>query len=167
LSVVARLIAAHQFLGMKRQVFFVSMGGFDLHDSLVSRQPGLRSQLDFAMDAFHQSTEELGVADKVTTFTTSDFGRTLAFNGDGSDHGWGAHRLILGGAVNGGRYYGSAPEISLRSTDQVGQGRLIPTTSVDQYSAAMAKWFGVSASEMPSVVPGIGRFANSGLSLML
>jgi uncharacterized protein (DUF1501 family) len=167
LSVVAKLIAARQPLGTKRQVFFVSMGGFDLHDSLIGKQPGLMAQLDFAMDAFYQSTIELGVADKVTTFTASDFGRTLASNGDGSDHGWGSHHLMMGGAVNGGRYFGTAPEISIKSTDQVGQGRLLPTTSVDQYSATLAKWFGVQTSELASVAPNIGRFASSDLGFLV
>jgi uncharacterized protein (DUF1501 family) len=166
LAIVAKLIAARQPLGAKRQVFMVSMGGFDLHDSLVSKQGGLMAQLDFAMDAFYKATIEMGVADKVTTFTASDFGRTLASNGDGSDHGWGSHHFILGGAVNGGRHYGTAPEISLKSTDQVGQGRLLPTTSVDQYSTTLAKWFGVAPSELASVAPNIGRFASSDLGFM-
>jgi uncharacterized protein (DUF1501 family) len=166
LAIVAKLIAARQPLGAKRQVFMVSMGGFDLHDSLIGKQGGLMAQLDFAMDAFYKATIEMGVADKVTTFTASDFGRTLASNGDGSDHGWGSHHFILGGAVNGGRHYGTAPEISLRSADQVGQGRLLPTTSVDQYSTTLAKWFGVAPSELASVAPNIGRFGSSDLGFM-
>ena len=166
LQVVARLIAAHQPLGAKRQVFMVSMGGFDLHDNLIGKQGGLLGQLDFAMDAFYRATIELGLSDKVTTFTASDFGRTLQSNGDGSDHGWGAHHFILGGAVNGGRYYGVAPQISVSSNDQVGQGRLLPTVSVDQYAATLASWFGVSASELPSVAPNIGRFSSSNLGFM-
>jgi uncharacterized protein (DUF1501 family) len=166
LRVVARLIAARQPLGARRQVFMVSMGGFDLHDGLIGNQGRLMGQLDFAMDAFYRATVELGIADKVTTFTASDFGRTLQSNGDGSDHGWGAHHFVLGGAVNGGRYYGVAPQISVTSPDQVGQGRLLPTISVDQYAATMASWFGVSASELPSVSPNIGRFASSNLGFM-
>ncbi len=166
LQVVARLIAARQPLGAKRQVFMVSMGGFDLHDNLIGKQGGLLGQLDFAMDAFYRATIELGLSDKVTTFTASDFGRTLQSNGDGSDHGWGAHHFILGGAVNGGRYYGVAPQISVSSNDQVGQGRLLPTVSVDQYAATLASWFGVSASELPSVAPNIGRFSSSNLGFM-
>jgi uncharacterized protein (DUF1501 family) len=166
LAVVARIIAARQPLGTKRQVFFVSLGGFDLHDNLMSKQPALMTQLDFAMDAFYQATVELGVENSVTTFTASDFGRTFSSNGDGSDHGWGSHHLIMGGAVNGGRHYGIAPEISVRSPDQVGQGRLLPSTSVDQYSATLAKWFGVAPSEMASVAPNIGRFASNDLGFM-
>jgi uncharacterized protein (DUF1501 family) len=153
-------------MGARRQVFMVSMGGFDLHDNLIRNQGGLMGQLDFAMDAFYRATVELGVADKVTTFTASDFGRTLQSNGDGSDHGWGSHHFVMGGAVNGGRYYGVAPQISVRSTDQVGQGRLLPTVSVDQYAATLASWFGVSTSELPSVSPNIGRFSSSNLGFM-
>lgn len=166
LRVVARLIAARQPLGAKRQVFMVSMGGFDLHDALITNQSRLMGQLDFAMDAFYRATVELGVANNVTTFTASDFGRTLQSNGDGSDHGWGSHHFIMGGAVNGGRFYGVAPQISVRSTDQVGQGRLLPTVSVDQMSATLASWFGVSASELPSIAPNIGRFSASNLGFM-
>lgn len=167
LQVVARLIAARQPLGAKRQVFMVSMGGYDTHDALIINHANLMAQLDFAIDAFYKATVELGVADKVTTFTASDFGRTLQSNGDGSDHGWGSHQFILGGAVKGGRYYGVAPEISVRSNDQVGQGRLLPTIAVDQYAATLASWFGVSTSELPSVAPNIGRFAGSNLGFMI
>ncbi|HNW17317.1 MAG TPA: DUF1501 domain-containing protein [Sphingorhabdus lacus] len=166
LQVVARLIAARQPLGARRQVFMVSMGGFDLHDNLISNQANLMGQLDFAMDAFYRATVELGVADKVTTFTASDFGRTLQSNGDGSDHGWGSHHFIMGGAVNGGRFYGVAPQISVTSPDQVGQGRLLPSISVDQYASTLATWFGVSANELPSVSPNIGRFSTSNLGFM-
>ena len=166
LAIIAKLIGARQALGAKRQVFLVSMGGFDLHDSLPGKQPGLMSQVDFAMDAFYRATIELGVSDKVTTFTASDFGRTLASNGDGSDHGWGGHHLILGGAVNGGRFYGTAPNISVTSNDQVGQGRLLPSTSVDQYSATLARWFGVDPTELANIAPNIGRFASSDLGFL-
>ena len=166
LQVVARLIAARQPLGSKRQVFMVSMGGYDTHDNLIINHANLMSQLDFAMDAFYKATVELGVQDNVTTFTASDFGRTLQSNGDGSDHGWGSHHFIMGGAVKGGRYYGVAPQISVTSPDQVGQGRLLPTIAVDQYAATLATWFGVAPSELPSVAPNIGRFAGSNLGFM-
>jgi uncharacterized protein (DUF1501 family) len=163
LQSVARLIAARDSLGVRRQVFMVSLSGFDTHDNLLQTHATLMDKLDFALDAFYKATEELGVADKVTTFTASDFGRTLQSNGDGSDHGWGSHHFIMGGAVNGGRYYGVAPQISLTSTDQVGRGRLLPTVSVDQYSATLASWFGVSTSELSSIAPKIGNFtANLG-----
>jgi uncharacterized protein (DUF1501 family) len=166
LRVVALLIAARSRLAVTRQVFLVSLGGFDNHDGLIGTHDGLLGQVDFAIDAFYRATVELGVADNVTTFTASDFGRTLQSNGDGSDHGWGAHHFIVGGSVRGGRFYGRAPQVSLTSNDQVGQGRLLPTTSVDEYSATLAQWFGVSASELPSVAPNIGRFASPDLGFM-
>jgi uncharacterized protein (DUF1501 family) len=166
LAIVAKLIAGRQPLGAKRQVFMVSMGGLDHHDSLVSKHGPAMEQLDFAMDAFYRATIEMGIADKVTTFTASDFGRTLASNGDGSDHGWGSHHFILGGAVNGGKYFGTAPQISVNSDDQVNQGRLLPSTSVDQYAATLANWFGVAPSELASIAPNIGRFGNANLGFM-
>lgn len=166
LNLVARLIAARRALGVKRQVFMVAMGGFDTHDGLPGEHPALLGQLDSALDSFFRATAEIGVADKVTTFTASDFGRTLTSNGDGSDHGWGSHHLILGGAVNGGRFYGTAPHVSIETADQVDQGRLLPSTSVDEYSATLAKWFGVSPSEMPSVSPNIGNFASPDLGFL-
>ena len=118
------------------------------------------------MDAFYRATLELGVSDKVTTFTASDFGRTLASNGDGTDHGWGGHHFIMGDAVNGGRFYGTAPHVSLETDDQVGRGRLLPSTSVDEYSSTLAMWLGVAPSELPSVSPNIGNFANPDLGFM-
>ena len=164
LKMVARLIASRNALGSKRQVFLVSMGGFDLHDNLIAQQPGLLQRVSAAMTAFYNATVELGVADKVTAFTASDFGRTLSSNGDGSDHGWGGHHFVVGGAVKGKAFYGSAPPVSITNTaapeDQwhVGQGRLLPSTSVDQYAATLAKWFGVADSELPGVLPNINHF---------
>lgn len=166
LRTVAGMIAARRSLGVTRQVFMVSMGGYDNHDGLIGRHDGLLAQLDFALDAFYRATVELGVADRVTTFTASDFGRTLSSNGDGSDHGWGGHHFVLGASVAGGRFYGRAPHVSVDTPDQVGRGRLLPTTSVDEYSATLAKWLGVSPSELPSIAPNIGRFANSDLGFM-
>ena len=163
LKVVARLIAARQELGVKRQVFMVSLAGFDTHDNQLATHAQLMGRLDFALDAFYRETVDLGVANKVTTFTASDFGRTLKSNGDGTDHGWGSHHMIIGGAVNGGRYFGVAPQISVNSNDQVGSGRLLPGISVDQYSATLASWFGVSTSELSSIAPKIDNFtANLG-----
>lgn len=160
------MIAARRSLGVTRQVFMVSMGGYDNHDGLIGRHEGLLAQLDFALDAFYRATLELGVADQVTTFTASDFGRTLSSNGDGSDHGWGGHHLILGGSVNGGRFFGRAPHVSVDTPDQVGRGRLLPTTSVDEYSATLASWLGVSLSDLPSIAPNIGRFATSDIGFL-
>jgi uncharacterized protein (DUF1501 family) len=165
LQMVARMIAARQALGAKRQVFFVSLGGFDHHDNLTDLHPGLIAQVSDAMGAFYNATVELGVANAVTSFTASDFGRTLSSNGDGSDHGWGSHHVVMGGAVQGGKFWGQAPEISLQSTDQVGQGRLLPTTSVDQLGVALAKWFGVSDSDVPLVFASARNFDLNRLSL--
>lgn len=166
LRVVARVIAARATMGVRRQVFMVSLGGFDTHDAQVVNHTRLMGQLDFALDAFYRATVEMGVADKVTTFTASDFGRTLASNGDGSDHGWGAHHLVMGGGVGGGRFYGTAPQIALNTPDQVGSGRLLPTVSVDQHMATMGKWFGVAPAEMAGIAPNIGRFASPDLGFL-
>ena len=168
LKTVARLIAARSALGAKRQVFMVSIGGFDLHDNLIAQHPGLLGKVSDAMTAFYNATVELGVANKVTAFTASDFGRTLASNGDGADHGWGSHHLMVGGAVKGKAFYGTAPPVSVGSTtapeDQwhVGQGRLLPSTSVDQYAGTLAKWFGVADSEMAGILPNLSRFGGAG-----
>jgi uncharacterized protein (DUF1501 family) len=108
----------------------------------------------------------MGVADQVTTFTGSDFGRTLTSNGDGSDHGWGSHHFIMGGAVKGQRYYGTFPIMGINNNDEVGSGRLLPTTSVDQFAATLAKWFGVADSDMSLVLPNIGNFSNANLGFM-
>ena len=164
LKVVARVIGARSALGTRRQVFLVSIGGFDLHDNLISQHPGVLGRVSSAMTAFYNATVELGVASKVTAFTASDFGRTLASNGDGSDHGWGSHHLMVGGAVKGKAFYGTAPPVSVGSTvaanDQwhVGPGRLLPSTSVDQYAATLAKWFGVADSELTGILPNLSRF---------
>ena len=165
-EIVARLIAARNALGTKRQVFFVSMGGFDNHDGLMTQHPKLMATFNSAITSFYNATVELGVANKVTTFTASDFGRTLAYNGDGSDHGWGSHYFIIGGAVKGGQFYGTAPHISLETDDQVGQGRLLPSTAVDQMASTLGRWFGLSGSEITSVLPNIGNFSTANLGFM-
>ncbi len=166
LQMVAKLIAARNALGVKRQVYFVSLGGFDLHDFLPDQHPGLLTNVADAMASFYNATVELGVSNNVTAFTASDFGRTLASNGDGADHGWGSHHFLLGGAVNGGRFFGSAPAIAVNGPDDVGQGRLLPSTSVDQFAATLANWFGVSASEMSLVVPNIGNYSNRNMGFV-
>jgi uncharacterized protein (DUF1501 family) len=168
LKMVARLIRGRSTLGTKRQVFFVSMGGFDLHDNLIANQPGLMKQLSDAMAAFHRQMVAQGMADKVTAFTASDFGRTLASNGDGSDHGWGGHHFIVGGAVKGKQIYGTPQVVSINNDSKlagyeghVGQGRLIPTTSVDQYGATLASWFGVPAGNLESILPNLKNFGGN------
>lgn len=163
LQMVARLIAGRTSLGVARQVFFVSLGGFDHHDNLPTLHPALLTQLGNALAAFHDATVELGVANQVTTFTASDFGRTLTSNGDGSDHGWGSHHFVMGGAVQGGRCWGQAPVTAINGPDDVGQGRLLPTSSVDQLAATLASWMGVSASELPRLLPQIANYGSRDL----
>lgn len=165
LQMVARLIAARNSLSVKRQVFFVSLGGFDNHDGLASQHPGLLKKVADAMSSFFLATKELGVADAVTTFTASDFGRTLSVNDDGSDHGWGSHHFVLGGAVAGKAFHGKLPAIAVNGPDDVGQGRLLPTTSVDQLGVSLARWFGVANSDLKTVLPNSGNFDLNALNL--
>ena len=160
MNIIAKLIAASRAMEVKRQVFFASLGSFDLHDNLMANHSGLLQKLNDAMYSFYKATEQLGIADKVTTFTASDFGRTLTSNGDGSDHGWGSHHLVMGGAVDGKKYWGTAPTLSEDADNTVGQGRLLPSTSVDEFAAALARWMGVAESDLSVVLPNIERFSN-------
>jgi uncharacterized protein (DUF1501 family) len=157
LKLVARMISNASAIGAKRQVFFVSLGGFDNHDGLNDIHPGLMSTVAAAMSAFYNATVELGVANQVTAFTASDFGRTATGN-DGSDHGWGSMHFMLGGAVNGGRFYGTAPAVANNGPDDVGQGRLLPSTSVDQYAATLGSWFGISNTDLLTVLPNLSNW---------
>ncbi len=166
LKMVARLIAAGRGMGIKRQVFMVSLGGFDTHDNLKERHPALLRQVGDAMAGFQRSIDSMGMGAGVTTFTASEFGRTLSSNGDGSDHGWGAHHFVLGGAVKGGAYYGNAPQIALGGPEDTGQGRLLPTTSVDQFAATLGRWFGVSDTELALVAPNIANFSTRNLGFL-
>jgi uncharacterized protein (DUF1501 family) len=166
LKIVARLIGARNALSTRRQVFFVSLGGFDNHNLLMQDHPNLMARVNEAMSAFYTATVELGVADKVTTFTASDFGRTLSSNADGSDHGWGSHHFVMGGAVIGGRFYGTAPHVSIQTNDQVGQGRLLPSTSVDEFAATLARWFGCAVNELPGILPNVANFSNTNLGFV-
>jgi uncharacterized protein (DUF1501 family) len=165
LRIVARLISVSQQLGAKRQVFFVSLGGFDTHDSVLTTHPVLLARLGAALRAFHDATVELGVVNQVTSFTASDFGRTLTSNANGSDHGWGSHHFVMGGAVRGRAIYGAPPAIADNGPDDVGQGRLLPTTSVDQYGATLASWFGVDAGNLPTVLPNLANYNPSSWNL--
>jgi uncharacterized protein (DUF1501 family) len=152
LQMVARMIGARTALGLQRQVFFVMLGGFDTHDNLSNRHPALLAQVAEALKSFGAATNEMGVADRVTTFTASDFGRTLTSNGDGSDHGWGSHHLVMGGAVQGGRFYGELPDAGLLGPQDISQGRLLPTMAVDQLAGALAGWMGVSATDQRTLI---------------
>lgn len=157
LKLVARMIAAAPTLGTKRQIFFVSMGGFDHHDGMLSDHPMQMTKVADALAAFYAATVELNVAPQVTSFTASDFGRTLTANANGSDHGWGSTHFVLGGAVQGQRFYGTAPIVADNGPDDVGQGRLLPTTSVEQVAATLGKWLGVSDSELLSLLPNLSN----------
>ena len=159
LAMVARMISARTALTAKRQVFFVSLGGFDTHDGILTEHPALMATVGQALAAFQAATVELGVANSVTAFTASDFGRTLTTDGDGSDHGWGSMHFVLGGAVKGKAFYGAAPVIANNGPDDVGQGRLLPTMAVDQFAATLANWFGVSSTDAVSVLPNIGNYS--------
>ncbi len=163
LTQIARLIEARAQTGARRQVFFASLGGFDTHANEIATLDTLLGQLAPAMKSFYDATVQLGVADAVTTFTLSDFGRTLQpASGGGTDHAWGNHHFILGGAVRGGDLYGRYPTLALGGPDDAErEGRWIPTTSVDQYGAALARWFGVPEAELGGVFPNLSRFGAS------
>ena len=161
LKLVARMIAAAPALGTKRQVFFVSLGGFDNHDAMLTDHPILMSKLGDALSAFYAATVELSVADKVTSFTASDFGRTLSGNANGSDHGWGSMHFVMGDAVRGKRFYGTAPVVANGGPDDVGQGRLLPTTSVEQLAATLGAWLGISDSELLAMLPTLANYNSS------
>jgi uncharacterized protein (DUF1501 family) len=176
LKIVAKLIAARNKLGLKRQVFFVSLGGFDHHDFLIKRHEPLLKAVSDGMTAFYAATSHMAVQDQVTTFTASDFGRTLASNGDGSDHGWGSYHMVMGGAVKGRRWYGQLPIMSLaKADDPVGGGRLVPNISVDQYGATMGRWLGLSTTQLmgtagqnyqDGIFPNLHRFPTSDVGFM-
>jgi uncharacterized protein (DUF1501 family) len=165
LKMVARIASVAKALGAKRQVFFVALGGFDTHDTLATDHPTLLTEVGGALAAFYNATVELGLASNVTTFSASEFGRTLTVNNDGSDHGWGSMHFVLGGAVNGRRYYGTPPVVADNGPDDVGQGRLLPTTAVDQYAATLGKWFGISDGELLSVLPNLANFSSGSQNL--
>ena len=178
LKQAAALMAVRGSLGLRRQIFFCSIGGFDTHTNqgtTAGTQPDLLATLNDAMGAFYDATVELGIAAQVTTFTLSDFSRTLKPAGiggaPGSDHAWGSHHFVVGGAVAGGDFYGTFPVLALNGPNDAdsgtnARGRWIPTTAVDQYAATLALWFGVSASDLPTVVPNIGRFSPVDLGFM-
>ena len=180
LRMIARLIeaghrdAANGGFGMKRQIFFCQVGGYDTHSgqttgpgqTTVGSHANLLAELSQGMFAFERAMEQLGLSNNVTTFTGSDFGRTFPANGEGSDHGWGSHHLIMGGAVNGRRTYGRFPTLAVNGPDDTNTGRWIPTTAIDQYFATLASWFGVGSSNLSTVFPNLNRFASSNLGFV-
>jgi len=161
LNVVARIIAARGALGMGRQVFFVSLGGFDHHDFLLTQHADRLTQVNAAVDAFYAWLVQLGVQNDVTLFTASDFGRTLTSNGDGSDHGWGSHHFVLGGSALGHEIYGNFTPTTFGTSVDVGQGNTVPGIAVDQYAATFARWLGVSDTDVPLVLPNVVHFGTS------
>lgn len=165
---VARIISVRAALGLQRQIFFVSIGGFDTHSAQLPAQESLYGQMSPALNAFYQATAELGVAQQVTTFTLSDFGRTFEPDSNaGSDHAWGSHHMIVGGAVKGGNFYGTFPTLALGGPDDANdEGRWIPTTSLDQYGATLASWFGVPTADLPSIFPNLGNFSSPTLNFL-
>lgn len=164
---VANIIRLRATTGMRRQVFFCSLGGFDTHSNQSWNHWDLLRNVSEAMRAFYDATAEMGVANQVTSFTETDFGRTLEPSGSGTDHGWGGHQLIVGGAVRGGDLYGSFPTLALAGpNDATARGVLIPTTSLDQFGATFARWFGVGETDLPQIFPNLGRFASSNLGFM-
>jgi len=187
LQMVARLIEAgirasgnpNNGFGMKRQIFFCQVGGYDLHSGQtpgpgstnIGAHANLLAELSQCMYAFQRAMEQLeplypNISRSVTTFTASDFGRTFPSNGQGSDHGWGSHHLILGGAVKGQKTYGTFPTLTVNGPDDTNTGRWIPTTAIDQYFATLATWFGVDNGNLATVFPNIGRFATANLGFI-
>jgi len=184
LQMVARLIeagsraVAQGGFGMKRQIFFCQVGGYDLHTGqtnystntpdnvLAGAHSNLLAELSQSLYAFQRAMEQLGLSQKVTAFTASDFSRTFPSNGQGSDHGWGSHHIIVGGAVKGRQTYGTFPTLAVNGPDDTGTGRWIPTTAIDQYFATLATWFGVDNSNLATIFPNLGRFAASNLGFV-
>ena len=184
LQMVARLIAAGNTpiasggFGMKRQIFFCQVGGYDLHTGqtnysstspnnvLEGAHTNLLAELSQCMYAFQRAIEQLGLSKQVTAFTASDFGRTFPSNGQGSDHGWGSHHMILGGAVKGGSTYGIFPELTVNGPNDTSTGRWIPTTAIDQYFATLATWFGIDADNLATVFPNLSRFSSPNLGFV-
>ena len=166
LRMIAHLISARETLGMRRQIFFVGIGDYDTHGDQVNRYPALMRELNHALSSFYQATVELGVSEQVTTFTASDFGRTLTSNGDGTDHGWGSHQMVMGDSVMGNRIFGTMPELAIGSNDDIGEGRIIPTTSIDQYAATLARWYGLGPSQVAETFPSLANFNSADLGFM-
>jgi uncharacterized protein (DUF1501 family) len=167
LQQVAQIIQVQSNLGMNRQIFFCSLGGFDTHAGELEAHNNLYPQLSQALAAFYAATEELGMAENVTTFTESDFSRTFQpTTTDGSDHAWGSHHLVLGGAVKGGQIYGQFPTFELSGPNDADvRGRWIPTTSIDQYGATLCSWFGIPDNALATVFPNLPNFGTAKLAL--
>jgi len=160
MELIAKTIAVRDVLNVKRQTFFITIGGWDHHDEVLNSQVAMLSVVSKALSEFQTAMEELNLSDCVTTFTASDFGRTLTSNGNGSDHAWGGNVMVMGGAVKGGKIYGEYPSLALNSNDDVGGAILLPSISTDEYFAELSKWFGVANGDLSYVLPNIGNFYN-------
>ncbi|MEM1153857.1 MAG: DUF1501 domain-containing protein [Pseudomonadota bacterium] len=158
LQAVATAISARESLGVNRQIFTVGLGGFDTHSNQAKELPMLQQELDAAIVAFQASMQAMGLNEQVVLFTTSDFGRTLAINGDGTDHGWGGHHFVVGGGVQGQRIFGGLPPSTLGHSRDAGSGRLVPDVSVEQFAAPLGRWFGLDNSEIQTTFPNLGAF---------
>jgi uncharacterized protein (DUF1501 family) len=177
LQVVARVIEASGSTGVgaRRQVFFVSLGGFDSHDAQNRNQADLMARLGHAMRYFDTTLGAIGARNQVTAFTASDFGRTFTSNGDGTDHGWGAHHFVMGGAVRGGDLFGNFPALALKNTNnnnfdgspnQLDNGKLLPELAVDQFGATLGRWFGATDTQLLDVFPNLANFSTRNLGFM-
>ena len=166
LRAVAQTMAVRDQLQAPRQIYFVGLGGFDTHSAQATDLPALQQDIGDSIAAFYTATEELGIAGDVTTFTAADFGRTLTVNGDGTDHGWGSHHFVVGGAVRGGEIYGDIPVSALGHDQDAGNGRLIPTASVEHYAAPLGRWFGLGSAELEAALPGLVTFPGAPLDFI-
>ncbi|PHS18884.1 MAG: hypothetical protein COA86_06865 [Kangiella sp.] len=167
LAMIAQMIAVEKQLPQEKQIYFVGVGGWDTHDNQIVAHANALTNLTQAMSDFNDALASINKDSEVTTFTMSEFGRTLTSNGDGTDHGWGGVQMVMGGAVNGGQFYGQLPDLTLNSDDDIADGRMIPTTSMDQYVATIAKWFGLSDSELLDIFPNLVNFENRNLGFMM
>lgn len=167
LAMATKLIAANDAFQVKRQIFYVSLGPFDTHRNQPAHHAGLLAELNQGLVEFYQALTTLGLADQVTTFTTSEFGRTLTMNGtDGTDHGWTSHHFVMGGAVKGQQIIGQMPQLKIGSDDDLGEGRFIPGQSFDQYAATLSQWFGIGVDDIVRMFPNLKNFSKKNLEFL-
>lgn len=166
LSMVAKLIAIKDEFRMTRQLYYVNLSGFDTHDNQLDEQPELFSKLSTALAFFHEALAEIGQLNNVTSFTTSDFGRTVTSNGDGTDHGWGNHHIVMGGSVAGADIYGTIPRITVDGPDDARNGRIVPTTAASQYAATSLRWLGMNETQLDELLPTLRNFNQRDLGFL-
>ncbi len=166
LKMAAQMVRARDALGVQRQVFFVQIGGWDFHDTLLVDQAKKLGELSKALKSFQDALAEISAENLVTTFVASEFGRTLTSNGDGTDHGWGGHTLVMGGGVQGNKLYGTFPSLAVGGASDTGRGATLPTTSTDQVAATLSSWFGVSNSDLDMVFPNLRNFSERNLGFV-